>query len=139
MTEFGEFVIGKSDLEHLALAPILTAPESEGSVNEALPVHLDWTPRGFVNSYHLQIATDPEFSTLDVDETDIVETPFIVETLEAGTTYCWRVSTTNEAGTSDWSQASFTTVPPMIEVTVPNGGEVSSISYNGMIILMKMS
>jgi len=123
MTDFGEFVIGRPDLEHIALAPILTAPESEGSVNETLPVALDWTPRGFVNSYNLQIATDPEFSTLVVDETDIVETPFIVETLEAGTTHYWRVSTTNEAGTSDWSQASFTTVPPMVKVTVPNGGE----------------
>jgi len=123
MTEFGEFIIGKPDLEHIALAPILIAPDSEGTVNEALPVALDWTPKGFVNSYNLQIATDPEFNTLVVDETDIIETPCIVETLEAGTTYYWRVSTTNEAGTSEWSQASFTTVPPMIEVKIPNGGE----------------
>jgi hypothetical protein len=124
MTEFGEFVIGRPDLEHIALPPILTAPKSEGSVNETLPVALDWTPRGFVNGYKLQIATDPEFGTLLVDETEVMETPYIVEALEAGTTYYWRVSTTNEAGTSDWSQASFTTVPPMIEVTVPNGTEL---------------
>jgi len=123
MTAMGEFIIGKPDLEHIALAPILIAPESEGTVNEALPVALDWTPKGFVNSYNLQIATDRELSSLVVDETDIIETPCIVEALEAGTTYYWRVSTTNEAGTSEWSQASFTTVPPMIKVKVPNGGE----------------
>jgi hypothetical protein len=123
MTAMGEFIIGKSDLEHIALPPILIAPESEGTVNETLPVALDWTPRGFVNSYHLQVATDPEFNTLVVDESQVMETPYLLETLEVGTAYYWRVSTTNEAGASEWSQASFSTIPPMIEVMVPNGGE----------------
>jgi len=123
MTKFGEFIIGRPDLEHIALPPILFAPESEGTVNELLPAVFDWTPRGFVNRYHLQIATDPEFNTIVVDETEVMETPFVMEALEAGTTYYWRVSTINDAGESDWSQASFTTVPPMIEVTAPNGGE----------------
>ena len=123
MTAFGEFIIGKPDLEHIALAPILIAPEPEGTVNEALPIALDWTPRGFVNSYHLQAATDPEFTTRVVDEPEITKTPYMVETVKAQTTYYWRVRTTNDAGPSEWSQASFTTVPPMIQVTVPNGGE----------------
>lgn len=123
MTAFGEFIIGKPDLEHIALTPILIAPDSEGTVNETLPVPLDWTPRGFVNSYHLQVATDPAFSSIVIDEMEVKETPFMAEDLEAGTTYYWRVSTTNDAGTSEWSQASFTTVPPMIEVKGPNGNE----------------
>jgi hypothetical protein len=123
ITSMGEFIVGKPDLEHIALPPILIAPETEGTVNETLPVALDWTPRGFVNSYQLQVATDPEFNTLVVDETKVMETPYMVETLEAGTAYYWRVSTTNEAGASEWSQASFTTVPPIIEVTAPNGDE----------------
>ncbi len=123
MAEFGEFIVGKPDLEHVALAPILIAPEPEGTVNQELPVAFSWTPRGFVNSYHLQVATDPEFSALVVDEPVVTETPYVVEAVEAGTTYYWRVSTTNEAGASEWSQASFTTVPPMVQVTVPNGAE----------------
>jgi hypothetical protein len=123
MTEFGEFVIGKPDLEHIALSPILIAPESEGTVNEALPVALDWTPTGFVNSYHLQVATDPNFSALVVDESELKETPYIMETVEAGTTYYWRVSTSNYGGTSEWATRSFTTVAPTAEVIVPNGGE----------------
>jgi hypothetical protein len=123
MTEFGEFTIGKPDLEQVALAPILIAPESEGTVNEALPVALDWTPRGFVNSYHLQVSTDAEFSTLLIDDPDLKETPYILETVEPNTTYYWRVCTVNEAGQSEWSEDFFETVPPTIRVKVPNGGE----------------
>jgi len=123
LTGFGEFIMGTPDLEHLPLAPILVAPELDGTVNEALPVALDWTARGFVNSYHLQVATDTEFSALLVNEPNVMETPYIIEALDAGTTYYWRVSTSNDAGPSAWSQASFTTIPPMIQVKVPNGGE----------------
>lgn len=124
MSEFGEFIIGKPDVEPIALAPILVAPRPEGTVNQDLSVVLDWTPKGFVNSYHLQVATDTEFSHLVIDNPDVKETPYVVETVEAETTYYWRVRTMNEAGASEWSQASFTTVPAMIEVTVPNGGEI---------------
>jgi hypothetical protein len=123
MSEFGEFIIGKPDVEPIALAPILVAPRSEGTVNQDLSLVLDWTPKGFVNSYHLQVATDTEFSHLVIDNPDVKETPYVVEAVEAETTYYWRVRTMNEAGASEWSQASFTTVPPMIKVTVPNGRE----------------
>lgn len=123
MTAMGEFIIGKPDLEHIALAPILIAPESERTVNEALPVALDWIPRGFVDSYHLQVSKDAEFSELVVDDPNLTETPYILETVEAGTTYYWRVSTINDAGTSEWSEDVFEPVPPTVQVTVPNGGE----------------
>jgi hypothetical protein len=123
MTAFGEFIIGKPDLEHVALSPILIAPESEGTVNEALPVALDWTPRGFVNTYHLQVATDPNFNELLVDDPNITDTPYVMETVEAGKAYYWRVRTINDAGQSEWSEDVFETVPPTVRVTVPNGGE----------------
>ena len=123
MTEFGEFVIGKPDLEQVSLAPILIAPRSEGKVNETLPAALDWTPRGFVNNYHLQVSTEAEFSTLLIDDPNLKETPYILETVEPNTTYYWRVCTINEAGQSGWSEDFFETVPPTIRVKVPNGGE----------------
>ncbi|UCD51024.1 MAG: aryl-sulfate sulfotransferase [Phycisphaerales bacterium] len=123
MDAFGEFIIGTPDLEHVALAPILIAPESEGTVNQELPVALDWTPRGFVDGYHLQVSTDPGFGTLVVDESELKETPYILETVEAGTVYYWRVSTINEAGPSEWSVDVFETVLAAVEVTVPNGAE----------------
>jgi hypothetical protein len=123
MTKFGEFAIGKPDLEHIALPPILIAPKSEGKVNETLPVALNWTPRGFVNNYHLQVSTDAEFSTLLIDDPDLKEMPYIMETVGPNTTYYWRVCTINEAGPSEWSEDFFETVPPTIRVKVPNGGE----------------
>jgi hypothetical protein len=123
MTAFGEFIIGKHDLEHIALPPILIAPETEGMVNEELPVVLDWTPRGFVNTYHLQVSTDAEFSTMLVDDPNLKETPYLLKTVEPNTTYYWRVCTINEAGPSEWSEDFFETVPPTIQVKVPNGGE----------------
>jgi hypothetical protein len=33
------------------------------------------------------------------------------------------VNTLNDGGLSEWATGSFTTVPPMVQVTVPNGGE----------------
>ncbi len=123
MMEFGEFILGKPDLEHVALAPILLAPKPEGTVNEAEPVALDWTPNGCVDCYHLQVSTDPDFHSLVVNEQEVTETPYVMETIEADTDYYWRVCTVNGAGAGPWSQASFTTVPAMVHVTVPNGGE----------------
>lgn len=123
MTDFGEFIICMPDIEHMSLPPLLIEPAPQETVNQELPVALDWTPRGFVNSCHLQVSTDPEFNVLVVDEPDVIETPYVVETVDAGSTYYWRVSTTNDAGASEWSQASFSTIPPMIEITIPNGGE----------------
>jgi hypothetical protein len=123
MTEFGEFVIGKPDLEHVALPPISIEPASQGTINQELPASFSWTPRGFVNSYHLQVSKDAEFSTLVVDDPNLTETPYILDTVEVDTTYYWRVSTINDAGTSEWSEDVFETVPPTVQVTVPNGGE----------------
>ena len=123
MTAMGEFIIGKPDLEHIALAPILIEPEYESLVNQELPVSFFWTPRGFGRSYHLQVATDAQFDTLVVDDPNITETRYALEDVQSNTPHYWRVTTTNEGGTSDWSTSSFTAVAPMVEVTVPNGGE----------------
>jgi hypothetical protein len=123
MTTFGEFIIGTPGLEHVMLAPILIEPESQGTVNQELPASFSWTPRGFVNTYHLQVSKDAEFSTLVVDDPNLTETPYILDTVEADTTYYWRVSTINDAGTSEWSEDVFSTVSPTVKITVPNGGE----------------
>ena len=123
MTRFGEFIFCYPDLEEVPFAPILLQPQDQGSVNPELPVFLEWTPRGFARSYRLQVATDCEFDVLLVDEPYLTETRYTLETVEPGTPYCWRVCTTNEGGTSQWSASSFETVPPMVQVTVPNGGE----------------
>ena len=123
MTRLGEFIFGGPDLEHVAIAPLMLAPEQQGSVNQELPVTLSWTPKGFVNTCRLQVSKDSAFQTLEVNEPWLTEARYTLEAVEPNTLYYWRVNTTNQAGTSEWSEDSFSTVPPMVRVTVPNGGE----------------
>ncbi|KPL24465.1 MAG: hypothetical protein AMJ75_03605 [Phycisphaerae bacterium SM1_79] len=123
MTQFGEFIFCFSDLEEVANAPILIEPEDQGTVNQELPVSFSWTPRGFARWNHLQIATDEGFTTLVVDESWMTESRYTWSSAVPNTTYHYRVKITNYGGTSEWSTGSFRTVPPMIEVTAPNGGE----------------
>jgi len=58
-----------------------------------------------------------------VDESGLTESGYELASVDPGTTYYWRVNTKNYGGTSEWAIRSFTTVPPMTEVTAPNGGE----------------
>ena len=74
-------------------------------------------------SYHLQVAKDAEFTALALDESGLTETQYTLDTVAPHTTHYWRVRTTNDGGTGDWSVRSFMAVAPMIQVTVPNGGE----------------
>jgi len=142
-TNSGEFIFCYADLADVAdYPPILNQVENyrgiQGErliypykaetgvvyqVNQERPIFLSWTPRGFARSYKLQVATDENFNYVVVDEPYLKEARYILETAEHNTTYYYRVNTTNYGGTSDWSTGSFRTVPPMIEVTAPNGGE----------------
>jgi len=123
MTEFGEFIFCFPDLAEVPYAPLLIEPEDQSTVNQELEVPFFWTPRGFGRSFHLQVSKDPEFTTLEVDEPNLMETRYTLGAVDPNTTYYYRVNTTNYGGTSEWSTGSFATVPPMIEVTAPNGGE----------------
>ncbi len=138
----GELVLGYPDVAEVPLAPILYAPRSPQTmdfmtnhpqridpnraytVNQALGVSLAWSPRGFARFYHLQVSRDPDFAVLEVDDDNLTETRYILETVEPETVYHWRVSTFNEGGVGDWSTGSFTTVPPTIEVLAPDGDDV---------------
>ncbi len=121
--DIGEFIFCYPDLGHIANSPILIEPVDHDQVNQNLPVALAWTPRGFVNKYHLQISTDPNYSTLLVDESKLRESIYTLEEVDPNTTYYWRVSTINNAGESPYSEGSFETVAPMINITIPNDGE----------------
>jgi hypothetical protein len=116
----GEFVFGYPDAPEIPLQPILYAPEDLAMVNQAQPVVFQWTPRGFGRSYHLQVSTDAYFNNLTVDESGLKKCGYELTSVDPGTTYYWRVNTTNYGGTSGWATRTFTTVPPMVKVTVPN-------------------
>ena len=94
-----------------------------GSVSYTKPVKFEWSPGGLFNSFHLQIAKDEEFNEIIVDEPNLSEFKYTMETVEPQTTYFWRVNITNDSGIGEWTNCSFTAVAPEIKVTAPNGGE----------------
>lgn len=120
---FGEFIFGFPDLAEVPYPPLLATPQTNAAVNQNLPVAFLWTPKGFAEGYHLQVSTDASFATLVVDAPDLTESRYTLPSVVAGTRYYWRVQTSNDGGDSDWATNTFTTVPPMVQVTVPNGGE----------------
>lgn len=121
---FGEFILAKPDFESQVFQPKLFQPKMDELVNYELSVDLRWTPIGYVNEYHVQLSAQSDFSNLIVDEELLTEAIYTVNALQNGTTYYWRVNSTNDAGTSDWSDVfTFDAVAPYISLTVPNGGD----------------
>jgi hypothetical protein len=140
--DLGEFIFGYPDVADLANPPILAAVESytgdqpyevigalpatpgtDYSVNQGLPVCLAWSPQGLAGSYHLQISDNADFSSTVVDLPGLTEAFFVWSDTAPGTSYYYRVSTSNDGGTSAWSNGAFHTIPPMVAVAFPNGGE----------------
>jgi hypothetical protein len=140
-TGFGEYAFGVPDIAEIAYPPLLIEPESLQStdfvtrvpplvqtgqtytVNQQLPIELSWCPKGFAAAYALQISKTQDFFTVDVDEPYISDARYTFSSALPNTTYYWRVNTLNDGGVSDWATNAFTTIPPMIHVTAPNGGE----------------
>jgi hypothetical protein len=92
-------------------------------VNQQLPISLSWSPKGLAGGYALQVATDATFDSPVVDEPYLLESRYIFSYALPNRTYFWRVCTYNDVGVSDWATNSFATVPPMVQIVVPNGGE----------------
>ena len=133
MSGFGEFIFGIPDLAEVPYPPLLIAPAQDAAVNQELPVTFFWTPKGFAAEYQLQVSTDAGFSTLLVDQAGLTETRYTLPAVAANTRYYWRVNTLNDGGLGDWSTNSFTTVPPMVQITVPNGGEAWQVGLPSII------
>ena len=142
MNGFGEFIFGYPDLADVALPPILNEPENyrgvqevevivplrakadtQYTVNQGLPISLSWSPTGLRAGTSCR-SPRPRTSPRRWSISPIGPTPAMSGTKRCpDTTYYYRVRTYNEGGASDWSTGSFRTVPPMVEVAVPNGGE----------------
>ena len=107
--------------------PVLVSPEFQ-EYNVPLNTVLIWEAAARADYYRLQVSDVSDFSSLIVDETDLVETGFNLDGLEPQTTYVWRVKAFNDTGESDWSETwLFGTESEVITITKvqtidPSGG-----------------
>lgn len=100
--------------------PVLLTP-ADGSTGISLTPTLDWEDAANAESYNVQLANEPSFSIMIIDESGVKGSTFNVPSgvLSNSATFYWRVSTTNSGGTSDFSSAfSFTTIAAAPSVPV---------------------
>jgi len=123
-SDFGDFAFGIPLTIDSVYAPIPFYPQNNEYLNGEAPINIVWGTRGIVKTYELQITTDSTFNLIDLDSTNLTSTVFTTDLLTNNSTYFWRVNTTNQAGTSEWSETMrFFTASPFVKVLTPNGGE----------------
>ena len=120
----GEFILGYPDVSETPFVPTILSPANLSQVNQTQPAALTWEPQGMVGSFDLQVATNSDFTNPVVDASGLGNDNAMLQTLQPNSEYFWRVRTVNQGGTSDWATASFTTVPPMLHIAFPAGGEI---------------
>ncbi len=90
-----------STLPNAPAVPALASPPDQ-STSEPTTISLSWTASQGALTYHLQVSASPTFATNIVDDSTITATSSQVRSLASSTTYYWRVSATNDGGTSSW-------------------------------------
>ncbi len=83
----------------------LTTPKFLSKV--AGEIKLEWKPTLGADSYHLQVATDPNFKWLVVQDQAIKATGFNFTKAEAGKKYYWRVAAYNSRNDSMYTKSNF--------------------------------
>ncbi|NLP12435.1 T9SS type A sorting domain-containing protein [bacterium] len=94
--------------------PKLLLPSDEAK-DVLLSPRLNWKPTSGADIYRLQVSTDFTFASILLDST-LSDTTCQLQKLAPETSYYWRVSAANAAGSSPWSlRFSFTTQAPRPE------------------------
>ena len=91
----------------LPASPELLEPEfmQKVSGNSAT---LKWKGPEGVDSFHVQVASDPNFKWLVVNETMLSATTFQVQGLNVGQNYYWRVASQGKGKDAGWQKSFFT-------------------------------
>lgn len=82
--------------------PILKTP-SDNAVDVSIPATLEWEAINGVIGYTMQVSTDSLFATFIFNQSGLTGTSQEISGLNFLTKYYWRVSATNNYGTSEWS------------------------------------
>ncbi|MGE5402513.1 MAG: glycosyl hydrolase family 18 protein [Ignavibacteriales bacterium] len=64
---------------------------------------LTWNAPAKTTTYNLQVSTNSSFTTLVTEQTGLINPSYVLNGLQPNTTYYWRVSGVNSAGTGIWS------------------------------------
>lgn len=83
------------------VAPAFLASVPAGSVQ------LTWKPAKDATTYHVQVATDPNFKWLVVNEKFVAETQYNFTQAEAGQRYFWRVAGRKADNNAGYTKANF--------------------------------
>ena len=86
----------------LPTAPVLTYPLNN-ALGQPLTTSLTWQQVSGATKYHVQIATDINFTNLLSDDASVLQTSFTTPLLQNGMEYFWRVSATNASGQGVYS------------------------------------
>jgi len=109
-------------------APALISPPDEAT-DQPLELIFEWEETEMTDSYHLQVATDTDFTDVTIDEEEITSHQFEASGFDYGMNYYWRVSGTNLAGTGDWSEVwNFSVIDKMIEIQQPGHNTVWKVN-----------
>lgn len=94
-----------TDINHSSkpAPPILLSPLNFAK-NIKTSTTFSWEASQNAAKYNFQISDDKQFKNLIHNLSNINNNSFYVSNLDYQKTYYWRVSATNDAGTSDWSE-----------------------------------
>lgn len=104
-------------------SPVLVSPTASSSLSSNGTVRFSWNSTGTGNGYRLQIAADTLFNTIVEDDSSIIGTSCLVDSLGTYSVYYWRMKSKNLAGWSDWSgtwKFGFTLTGVFEKMTTPN-------------------
>ena len=109
----------------------LESPEDDAEGVDRTP-EFTWEKTDEAEEYHLEVADDPNFSELIIEQT-ASETSYTPEdALEADQTHYWRVRASNAGGEGDWSDIwSFTTEPNIEPFTLESPEDGSEVHVDG--------
>jgi hypothetical protein len=108
--------------------PSLLFP-ANGSTGQPTSLTLRWHASAGTQTYHVQVSTDSNFTTLLVNDSTLTDTLRALSSLSFSTKYYWRARAKNGVGTSAFSSPfNFTTQfqpPPAPTLVSPSNGQTN--------------
>lgn len=122
LTDDASFVVEIADAMPV---PTPQLSPADGAVEVTRTPTLTWMATTQAFEYRVQLATDPGFASVVLDETLATTTRTVGSELAPATPYYWRVRGSNACGAGDWSPTfTFTTldIPPVLLVDDDDNG-----------------